>query len=233
MKDTSLVAGIVLAGCLLSGFPTTGQTGESTDEQENSVPLTRSQLYAYFSEHTQLRSDGHTFYSEFGTFQALIQNKIVEGTWSSHDGGKMCRHFEKGDEGRCEIYVFDGDGVSWMRNGIEFLPPEIVSGNSVVVKDMYTQKETRAMISGKTVLWPPNGGAYYMPDGTLMTLWDGVKEEGTWEVNDEGGVCWKVPSWGNVPCEFYYRGKKGLMAISGSEDSEASEHREGNVLDSL
>ncbi len=145
----------------------------------------------------------------------------------------MCRHFEKGDDGLCEIYVFDGEDTNWMRNGAEFIPPEMVSGNTVAVKDMYTREETLNMVSGNTAVWPSHGGAYYAPDGTLMTLWDGEKEDGNWEVNDEGGVCWKIPSWGNVPCEYYYRGEKGLMAIYGSEEDTASEHREGNVLDSL
>ena len=225
----ALISGLSFPFCQTS--LATEQASEAA--QDGSIPLSRSELYAYFAEHTQLRPNGHVFFSEFGTFQTLVNNEIVSGTWSSHEGGKMCLHFDKGDEGKCDFYVFDGEYVNKMINGVEFPAPEMVSGNTVAVKDMYTREETLEMISGNTVVWNPNGGAYYAPDGTLNTLWDGVREDGTWEVNDEGAVCWKVPSWGNTPCESYYRGKEGLIAIYGSEESPASEHREGNVLDSL
>ena len=222
----ALITGMILSGC---------QSAEATEEsaQEVSTPLSMAELYAYFSEHTQLRVDGDVFYSEYGTFQSLVNNEIVTGTWASHDGGKMCRHYDNGAETVCEFYVFDGEYVNRMINGVEFIAPEMVSGNTVVVKDMYTREETLEMISGKTVVWDPNGGAYYAPNGTLHTLWNGVREDGTWEVNDDGAVCWQVPSWGKTPCESYYRGEGGLMAIYGSEESPASEHRAGDVLDSL
>ena len=233
MKTTLPIAGIALASLVAVSTSEVLEQGIPAATAQDSVPLTRPELYTYFSNRTQLRADGHTYYSDLGTFQALIDNEIVEGTWSSHEGGKMCRHFEKGDDGICEVYVFDGESVNLSRNGIELIPPEMVDGNTAVVKDMLTPEQTTELVSGKTALWPPNGGAYYAPDGTLVTLWDGAIEEGTWEVNEEGGVCWKVPSWGNTPCEFYYRGEEGLMAIYGSEEGEASEHVDGNVLDTL
>ena len=111
--------------------------------------------------------------------------------------------------------------------------PKLVSGNTVIEKVMFTPQQTTALVSGKTVIWDPNGGAYYFSDGRLDTLWDGVRESGTWQVNDEGAICWDVPSGGPTPCELYYHGDDGLRVIYQGQDSPASEHREGNVLDSL
>ena len=98
---------------------------------------------------------------------------------------------------------------------------------------MFTKEETIALISGKTAVWEDYNGVYYAPDGKLFTVWDGEKETGKWEVTDEGAVCWLVPSWGNEPCESYYMGPEGLMTIYKGKESAASEHRIGDVLDSL
>jgi hypothetical protein len=98
---------------------------------------------------------------------------------------------------------------------------------------MFTKEETIALISGKTAVWENYNGVYYAPDGKLFTIWDGEKETGKWEVTDEGAICWLVPSWGNEPCESYYMGPAGLMAIYKGKESSASVHREGNRLNSL
>jgi hypothetical protein len=98
---------------------------------------------------------------------------------------------------------------------------------------MFTKEETIALISGKTAVWENYNGVYYAPGGKLYTLWDGEKETGKWKVTDEGAVCWIVPSWGQEPCESYYMGPEGLMAVYKGKESLASEHRKGNKLDSL
>jgi hypothetical protein len=98
---------------------------------------------------------------------------------------------------------------------------------------MFSKEETIALISGKTAVWDNHNGVYYAPDGKLHTLWDGEKEIGEWLVTDEGAVCWIVPSWGSEPCESYFIGPEGLMSVYEGKTSAASEHRRGNVLDSL
>jgi hypothetical protein len=98
---------------------------------------------------------------------------------------------------------------------------------------IFTKEETIGLISGKTAVWEDYNGVYYAPGGKLYTLWDGEKESGKWKVTDGGAVCWIVPSWGPEPCESYYMGPEGLMSVYKGKESPASEHREGNMLDSL
>ena len=57
--------------------------------------------------------------------------------------------------------------------------PVPVEDDSDFVKVLFSREETTALVSGKTVIWDPNGGAYYAPDGTLKTVWDGERVTGT------------------------------------------------------
>ncbi|MEM7565097.1 MAG: DUF995 domain-containing protein, partial [Pseudomonadota bacterium] len=99
---------------------------------------------------------------------------------------------------------------------------------------LYTKEQTMELVSGKTHAWENNNGAYYSPDGKLDTVWDGVKESGKWSVNDEGGLCWHIPSWGSSPCEQFFDDPDGtLMSVYQGKEAVADELREGNVLDSL
>jgi hypothetical protein len=231
MLSLSVLGGLILTGC---------QSGGSGDMEvaleEGATTFSRGELYMYLSEKTQVNSDGGVFYSEYGTLQVLSGAESHEGTWSTHEGGVLCRHVDGQEDGPCETYYHNGDAVSKVFEGATTMAPMLKDGNTLVVREMFTKEETLAMISGKTVVWSGESwgtGAYYSPDGKLYTVWEGAPETGTWEVTDEGAVCWLVPSWGSGPCESYFMGPDGIMALYKGEASPASELRDGNVTDSL
>jgi hypothetical protein len=197
------------------------------------TPLTRGEIYVYLSDNTQINEDGGIYYSGAGTLETIVDGEKATGEWSTYEGGKLCRHIEGIEGESCEVYYHNNDEISIEVDGVAQNAPKIMAGNAVIVKEMFTTEEAVSLVSGNTVVWPPNGGVYYDPDGKLLTLWDGVKEGGKWEVTDDGEVCWKVLSWGSTPCESYYQSADGLRVIYQGKDSEADEFREGDVLNSL
>ena len=97
----------------------------------------------------------------------------------------------------------------------------------------YTKEELTTTLSGMTEVWT-EGGAYYAPDGSLETLWKGVKESGTLEITEAGEVCWHVASWGKQPCAAFYHSADGstVTVYKGKTDS-PSNLQMGNTVDSL
>ncbi len=224
-----VVLSIILSGC---------QTGGGS-QADGAKALTMGELYNYFAEQTQVRAGGGIYYSGFGTLIILKDGERSEGTWASYDNGKVCHVVEDQQIEPCEYYYHSGDSIIVKINNEPQPAPEMMKGNQIDLlatgsaRQMYTTEQTTAMVSGKTVVWENHNGAYYAPDGQLFTIWDGYKEPGKWTVDDKGGVCWHVPSWGKSPCEYYFDGPEGLMAIYKGEESLAAEHREGNQLDNL
>ena len=97
----------------------------------------------------------------------------------------------------------------------------------------YTKDELTMALSGMTAVWI-EGGGYYAPDGTLDTLWKGVRETGTWEITDAGEVCLIVESWGTTMCEAYYHSADGsAITVSHGVLAPASTIQMGNKLDEL
>jgi len=167
----------ILAGCQTAGSKLV----------EGATPFTRYELYAYLSESTQVRGESGVFYSQEGTLETILNGERTEGTWSTYDGGKLCRHIETLEDS-CEVYYHNADSVSTDIAGNIASAPKLVSGNTVIVKKMFTREQMIELVSGKTVVWPPNGGAYYDQSGKLYTLWDGERENGKWKVTEEGKV---------------------------------------------
>jgi len=234
MKSFSGIASILaIIGMTLSGCQTGGGSRAS------GTPLSMAELYNYFAEQTQVREGGGVYYSGFGTMVWLKDGERSEGTWASYDGGKLCRMVDEKQVGPCEIYYRSGDDVSIEIEDKVSMAPKMMKGNQLDLietgsaRKMYTPEQTTALVSGKTAVWEDGNGAYYAPDGSLMTLWDGVKEGGKWTVDEKGGICWHVPSWGKSPCEYYFDGPDGLMAVYKGEESPAVEHRDGDQLDNL
>jgi len=97
----------------------------------------------------------------------------------------------------------------------------------------FTKDELHAYLAGNTQVWDPNGGAYYAKDGTLDTLWDGVREGGTWYATGNGALCWDVVSWGELECEGYFHAGNEVMYSYYGETGLASERQTGNTLDAL
>ena len=216
-----LLISIAAGGCQSGG-----------DLVEGVTPFTRSELYAYLSEHTQSIGDSGLCYSQEGYFETLIDGKRVNGTWSTKNDGTLCRHV-KSLPASCERFDHSVAKVSMVTDSKLSAAPELVPGNTVVEKVMFTPEQTTALGSGKTESWDPNGVTYHYPNGQLGTLWDGVREASTWHGNPEWAVCWDVPSWGPTPCESYYNADDVLRIIYQGQDFLASEHRDGNILYSL
>jgi hypothetical protein len=230
------LAGIALIGCASSGG---GGGPVETTLDAGATPLTTGEMYNYFADQTQIRQDGGVYYSDFGTLVSLEGGEKHEGKWASYDDGKLCRHFDNREDPPCEIYYHNGGAVAVVMGDKTMEAPKLIKGDQIELlatgssRKLYTKEQTIALVSGKTHAWENYNGAYYAPDGKLYTLWDGAKESGKWSVNDEGALCWHVPSWGNGPCEQYFDGPEGLMSLYKGQEGLADELREGNVLDSL
>ena len=233
VKLFSILSLLFLAGC---------QTGGSSMEvelQEDATPLTTGELYTYFAEQTQERENGGIYYTEFGTLISLEDGERFEGTWGSYDGGKLCHHYDDREDGPCEIYYNQGGAVVVAIGDKAMVAPKLYAGNQLDLLDtgsarkMYTREETIELVSGKTHQWENYNGAYYQPDGKLFTVWDGVKESGKWSVNDDGQLCWHIPSWGNGPCEGYFMGADGLMSVYKGKEAAADPLLDGNQLNNL
>ena len=241
----SLISAFAIVGTALTGCAT-----DPTQLSDDATAFTRPELYAYLSDKTQVWDQGGAYYSAEGKLETLWDGERDEGTWSTTKNGELCWHVKSWGEIPCETYYHNGDVVSIVYKGETSAAPQQHEGNQLdalaagtapvpveddsdFVKVLFTKEETTALVSGKTVIWDPNGGAYYAPDGTLKTVWDGERATGTWSVNDEGGVCWQVPGWGTTPCEFYFYKEDVLWAQYKDEDSEASEHVDGDQTGSL
>ena len=89
-----------------------------------------------------------------------------------------------------------------------------------------------AHISGNTETWT-KGGGYYAPDGELHVLWEGEQSVGTWEVSDDGEVCYVVDVWGpDKECHSYVE-EGGVIKLLYEDQSRVAEVRQGNQLDAL
>ena len=97
----------------------------------------------------------------------------------------------------------------------------------------FTRGELYAYLAGNTQVWDPNGGAYYAEDGTLQTLWDGVRDTGTWSTTNDGELCWHVYDWGELPCEAYFHDGDAVIYVYQGDSGPAPEIQEGNTLDYL
>jgi hypothetical protein len=241
MKHITRISSIIIISAMtLVGCQSGGGQMEAIELGPDATPLSMGELYNYFGEQTQVRKDGGVYYSGFGTLVALVNGERMEGTWASHDGGKLCRLFEESQDPPCEVYYHQGDGIVVEIAGTVIMAPKKMDGDQLdlletgTARKVYTKEETIALVSGKTHAWENYNGAYYSPDFKLKTLWDGAKESGTWSVTDEGALCWHVPSWGNGACESYFMGPDGtLMSVYKGKEDVADELREGDVLNAL
>ncbi|MCP4979907.1 MAG: DUF995 domain-containing protein [Gammaproteobacteria bacterium] len=232
---------IGLSGMALVGCQTGGGGGPiETSLGSGAAPLTKAEMYKYFADQTQVRDGGGVYYSDYGTLVSLENKEKHDGTWGSYDGGKLCRHFKEREDPPCEVYYRNGDSVAFVMAGKTYVAPKLMKGDNIQLlltgsaRVLYTKEQATALISNKTQVWENFNGMYFAADGKAISLWDGSKESGKWWVNDEGGVCYLIPSWGREPCESFFDGDDGkLMSLYKGKEDEAAELREGNVLDSL
>lgn len=215
--------------------------------------LSRGELYMYLADKTQHRSGWQIFYSSSGRLQALRDGQCDNGKWSTTEAGELCWHVTAWGERQCETYLHENDSVAYIRDQEKSPAPEIIGGNTTncppvlfgstvmtgieKVEDfgdgLFSREQALELLSGNTVLWQSGRGLYYRENFTLAKSWDGVKSEGRWIVNAEGGTCWNIPGWGPTPCEFYYVKNEILMRYANKKHSMAGQHLKGNRIDNL
>lgn len=238
LKDMIAAAGFLLVSAnLLPAFAGDGPT-----------PLSRGELYSYIAGKTQITGDGGVYYADDGTLQVLRKGESYRGTWSTKKTGELCWHVYDLGELPCSTYLRVGAAVHLLRDDEVVPAPELKDGNALSrakpelaasakkrqpqlpERDLFTRQETIAFLSGKTSKREPNGRMYYAPDFTLKTIWNGVRQIGTWSVDGDGGVCWQVAGWGPTPCEYYFYKKDGgiLWARFRGRETAAAGHIEGD-----
>ena len=80
-----------------------------------------------------------------------------------------------------------------------------------------TSEQARAHVSGNTEFWD-QGTVYYNPDGQLDLVWNKVNSTGSWEISDDGNVCFTVPNW-NRNCHYYLQHNGAIVTVDdGSTD---------------
>ncbi len=238
---------VMLLGVSLMGCKTAGDV-----LIDGASPFTRGELYAYLSDKTQVWSAGGAYYSAEGTLETLWEGERNEGGWSTNNDGVLCWHVKSWGETPCETYYHNGDVVSFVYEGKTALAVEMFDGNvldqlqagqepgaaepevaATYEKVLFTSTEMAAFVTGKTVIWGDNGGAYYASDNSLKTVWDGVRKTGTWSVDDKGGVCWEIPSWGKTPCEYHFYNGDELWSEYNGQDAKTDEYVEGDTTGSM
>lgn len=157
---------------------------------DDAKPFTRAELYQYLAEKTQVRINGGTFHSDAGTLFALKNGKRYQGSWSTNNDGMLCWHVYAWGPGPCERYYHTGDSVTVLVNGVASSAPHLQKGDTLNLlkskSGLFSQAQTIAFLSGKTVILGPGQGLYYGPDFTLTKLWNNVMGQGTWTVTTEG-----------------------------------------------
>ena len=60
--------------------------------------------------------------------------------------------------------------------------------------------QVRAHVTGKTESWR-HGGGYYKDETNIRVKWLKAYQNGTWQVKDDGTLCFELPSFSR--CHFY------------------------------
>jgi hypothetical protein len=112
--------------------------------------------------------------------------------------------------------------VSACRSG----PPKIVNEPGVT---RLNGAQARAHVSGNTEKWE-QGTIYYAPGGKLEMIWRKVKTNGTWNILDDGNVCFEVKNWKNQACHFYVNNNGAITLIDGVRNRGVVEIVKGKKL---
>ena len=91
--------------------------------------------------------------------------------------------------------------------------------------------QARAHLLDKTEKWT-KGGAYYGPNGKMEAIWKGKFRAGTWEVFDDGKVCYALYNWPNL-CQFYLNVNGEIMMIYKGKSTGVKVMMDGNKLNDL
>jgi hypothetical protein len=91
--------------------------------------------------------------------------------------------------------------------------------------------QVKAHVTGKTEVWS-HGGAYYMEDGKLRVIWRKVYSNGSWEVSDDGTLCYQVPHW-EKRCHFYMNHEDRIIVLEEDRNVGVWPLHDGNKLAAL
>ncbi|MEM7075463.1 MAG: hypothetical protein AAGA28_18920 [Pseudomonadota bacterium] len=212
--------------------------GPVTSQESAPRPALAIDLIERFGDTTQTLEDGVAYYSATGVLLVVRNEELTKGRWSARDDGTLCWELD-GSEPDCTRFVMVGDIVHHGEGGLPVGQPDLVSGNLLAEAasamayansaELFTPEETRAFLSGKTALRSAHGRLYYAPDQVLHTVWHGVRKQGTWSIDEHGGVCWHITGWGEQPCEYYFVGHNGTVwSRFRGLDQVAAEHVAGD-----
>tara|TARA_B100000686_G_scaffold294062_1_gene324014 strand:+ start:485 stop:1216 length:732 start_codon:yes stop_codon:yes gene_type:complete len=216
--------------------------GSKSTAEEGWVPFTKDELHAYLSGKTQVWDpNGGAYYAPDGTLDTLWDGAREGGTWSVTSNGALCWHVASWGELECEAYFHVGNDVMYSYYGETGLASERQDGNTLdalaagtglvldIDREFLTPDEAMNLVSGHTEFFGDDGAIYYASDHTMTTVWNGVRHSGTWSIDDDGGVCWDVPAWGEEPCRQYYEGEEGLMVLHKGRDFSAEDFSVGDA----
>ena len=91
--------------------------------------------------------------------------------------------------------------------------------------------QARAHLSGRTEKWT-KGGAYYGSDGKMKAKWKGRFNRGTWEVHEDGRVCYKLAKW-PLLCQYYMNVDGAITMIYEGQSAGAKEMVDGDKMSDL
>lgn len=191
-----------------------------------------------FGDTTQTLEDGVAYYSPTGVLLVVRDGNLTRGRWAANDDGQLCWELQESDPSCSDFVVFD-EIVYRSENGVLAGQPDLTAGNLLAEAAsalayansavLFTSEETRVFVSGKTAVRSLRGRMYYAPDQTLHTVWNGVRKQGTWSIDEDGGVCWSIEGWGQQPCEYYFTGHNGqVWSRFRGLDQVAAEHIDGD-----
>jgi len=86
-------------------------------------------------------------------------------------------------------------------------------------------------VTDKTEEWH-RGGAYYMADGKLRVKWRKVYSDGSWEVSDDGVLCYQIPRW-EKRCHIYMNHEDEIIVLEEDKNIGTRDLFEGNKLPGL
>jgi hypothetical protein len=94
--------------------------------------------------------------------------------------------------------------------------------------------QVESHLTGMTERWT-KGGGFYNLDGQMEVVWKGTRQSGTWDVSDDGKVCYKMPAW-EKECHHYLDNSGQITLIykkDGKTHADVKEMFTGNQLSTL
>ena len=112
--------------------------------------------------------------------------------------------------------------------GLITFPSVVLAGGNKL-----NTEQVMAHISGNTEQWS-SGWGYYNPDGRLEVVWNGLKDVGSWEVDNDGQVCFVLEIFGpQKECHYYVKSGNSIRMIYDDSDVGSRLIKKGHHLPDL